>query len=254
MSARIRFEVGQVVKRPRGDPELLIHRTRVLVAAGVATLEAAPAPDPGDVAFPRLDGRGGRQVLAEDGPGALARLLAPVAALHRVRLDGLAAFDPAARIRPRLRPGDELSRAALQRALQHLAELEVRSNAVTAHGDFHLGQLLETADDAVWLLDLDDLSEGPPEADLGNFAAHLATTPGFDQGSFGEVVRRWLAEVCAAYPGAANRRLASAFQHLALLRRGVKLRARDGTPEVLIEAANLVLEGGLETDPSHQAP
>lgn len=144
-----------------------LHRAETLRATGIAT-PAATRIAPDALAFPRLDGRSGT-ALATD----LTTLLAPLAALHRVAVPGLAPHDPFHRIRPRLANAP----AAL---LARIEALETEGNptpSVTIHGDFHPGQVIVAPDGTGWLIDLDDLARGTPEADLGNLLAYLLTAP-----------------------------------------------------------------------------
>jgi len=55
-------------------------------------------------------------------------------------------------------------------------EESVPTGTATLHGDLHVGQFVQDRMEKVWVVDLDDLALGPPEADLANFTAHLATS------------------------------------------------------------------------------
>jgi thiamine kinase-like enzyme len=55
-----------------------------------------------------------------------------------------------------------------------------------AHRDLHDGQLLQTADGSILLLDLDLLSAGAPELDLGNLGVHLVLRAWQGRGSVEE--------------------------------------------------------------------
>ena len=79
-----------------------------------------------------------------------------------------------------------------------------------------------------WLLDLDDIAAGPPEADIGNLIAHLATRPDTRLASPAAGLSHWQRRVIATLPPGARldpARLA-AYRELALARRLLKGRAR----------------------------
>lgn len=114
----------------------------------------------------------------------MARILAPLAPLHRVSpLPRVADHDPWRRVDPRiaLLTGDCRRRVETvrQRLLNALAMLPATSNRLL-HGDFHLGQVIVPEHEDAWLLDLEDVAVGVREADFGNLAAYLATS--FDTG------------------------------------------------------------------------
>lgn len=165
----VSMEETRVVKVYPATPlsDAALHRANTLRAAGIAT-PAATRIAPDALAFPRIDGRSGT-ALASD----LATLLAPLAALHRAAVPGLAPHDPFHRIRPRLNHAPTALRARIE-------ALETAGNpapSVTIHGDFHPGQVIAAPDGTGWLIDLDDLAHGAPEADLGNLLAYLLTAP-----------------------------------------------------------------------------
>ena len=164
-------------------------------------------------------------VIAE-GAGALGPLIRAVSTLHAAGVTGLDPFDPLTRIRPRLVGGD-----APWMSDWIARHMPPPSAPGLVHGDFHAGQLIRDRQGAVWILDLDDLALGPPEADIGNFAAHLATRPETRRGhpiaGFGD----WLGGIVAHYSGA-DHDLADRYGRIALLRRGLKL-AEAGDDTVL---------------------
>jgi len=203
----------------------LIARTKALIAAGVPTPEARPGPGPGVVRFERIRGEPGLSVVSGASDG-LAALLEPLAALHGAEVPGLEAYDPLHRIRPRLAGGGEPW-------IDEWIGRHTTSGrpAGPVHGDFHAGQLVRDAGGRVWVLDLDDLALGSPEADLGNFAAHLATRPETRQGDPLPGFERWLTRVLRHRP-VADRDLAASYGKIALLRRGLKL-AEQGDASVL---------------------
>ena len=193
-----------------------LRRSRVLRGQSVPTPDARPGPTPTALVFDRIEGRTGHDMIGRDtGP-----LMNAVSLLHAARVPELAALDPLRRIRPRL----ALTEVPLLRAL---AEGPVPRGRAVLHGDLHVGQFVVEPSGAVWLVDLDDLAIGPPEADLANFAAHLGTTepgPGIAARAL-QVRQAW---------EATGQRIDNAvftrFLQLALLRRHLKLRAA-GRPD-----------------------
>lgn len=126
----------------------------------------------------------------------------------------MSAYDPMSRIRTRLALTDDP-------LLRSYAEGPIPTGHALLHGDLHVGQFIQEPWGKVWVLDLDDLALGPPEADLANFAAHLSTTdpgPGI-AGWAGQVCREW-----ASLGGALEPTVFARFLHLALVRRHLKLR------------------------------
>lgn len=187
-----------------------MRRSSGLRAAGVPTPAVlSPSGDKG-LCFENVEGQSGQALLSED----LAPLLSVVARLHRASLPNLPAFDPFLRIRPR---------AALATALpaDDILSEPVPDGHTTLHGDLHVGQFIQSRDGDVWIVDLDDLAVGPPEADLANFAAHLATS----QPS--RSIRDWSDRVCNAWAtlgDPVDHDVFARFLRFALLRRHLKLR------------------------------
>jgi len=220
-----------------GAARLLAERTRTLRAAGVSTPEARLAAGSATLSFPSIEGESGLALIAAQGAGCLPRLLEPLRALHLAAIAGLAPFDPAAKILNRLRPGDPERR--LHDLLVRVSEHGGTARTGTVHGDFHAGQLVVDAAGQAWLLDLEDLAVGAPEADLGNFAAHLATRPETRRGAAATGFETWLADTIGAYAAigtAADPLLARLHGQLALIRRALKLREA-GDPELAAELA-----------------
>ena len=160
--------------------------------------------------FQRIEGKTGR-ALAE---GDLAQLLSVVARMHSVSLPGLPKFDPFLRVRPRATLPTRLPVRDI------LAEPVPRGRA-TLHGDLHVGQFIHGSDGTMWVVDLDDMALGPPEADLANFTAHLATS--LPERSTPD----WSDRVCQAWAGIGqflDHNSFACFLRFALLRRHLKLR------------------------------
>lgn len=144
-----------------------LARAIALSAAGIAT----PRPDaltPTALAFPRLDGHSGPDLLAD-----LPTLLSPLLALHSTALPGLPRHDPFRRISPRL----SLAPPPLRARIATLTALPRPQPTTPIHGDFHPGQVIADPDGTAWLIDLDDMALATPEADLGNLLAWLLTAP-----------------------------------------------------------------------------
>lgn len=142
-----------------------VRRSMALRAQGLAT--PAARCEGRMVLFDRLDGVSGL-ALEQTAPDPWLR---PLAQLHLCHLDGLSLAEPLRRIRPR---NALLTSSVLADALSRLAESPPRGTTLL-HGDFHLGQLIRDDAGQVWMVDLDDLCLGPPEADLANLIANLAT-------------------------------------------------------------------------------
>lgn len=187
-----------------------LRRTKFLRAQSVQTPASKPGPTPSELIFDTVDGRSGHDLIGQD----LRPLLQSVAQLHRSRIPKLAPFDPILRIRPRL----PLTDVPLFR---NIAKGPLPQGRALLHGDLHVGQFIVTPRDAVWMVDLDDLAIGPPEADLANFTAHLATTEP------GPGIAAWSQRVCEAWAMIGQSLDEPVFQRylqLALLRRHLKLR------------------------------
>ncbi|MFK7941473.1 MAG: phosphotransferase family protein [Paracoccaceae bacterium] len=193
-----------------------LRRTKLLRAQSVQTPAAKPGQTPCELDFDRVAGRTGRDLIGQD----LKPLLQSVAELHRASVPDLAPFDPLVRIRPRL----ALTRVSV---LREIVNGPVPAGNSVLHGDLHVGQFIVAPEGAVWLVDLDDMAVGPPEADLANVTAHLATTEP------GPGIEAWSRRVCdpwTALGHTADRPVFARYLHLALLRRHLKLR-ETGRPD-----------------------
>lgn len=193
-----------------------LRRTRALRRQSVPTPAAEQGAKADVLVFERVEGQTGRALIGAD----MKPLLRVVRRLHAATVSGLPVFDPLLRIRPRL----ELTERA---ALRGLLDGPVPSGMSVLHGDLHVGQFIAKPSRDVWIVDLDDLALGPPEADLANFAAHLATTEP------GPGIAGWATRVCgewAALGGAVEESVFAWYLQLALLRRHLKLRAA-GRPD-----------------------
>lgn len=203
-----------------------LRRTEWLRAKGIRTPDARPGATPDALTFDHITGSARFDLIATT---PMPALLAPLAALHDLPAISVPRFDPLLRIRPRLRANDPgwLTAALSQHGMDELG------GTALLHGDFHVGQLIGDDAGVVWLIDLDDLACGPLEADLGNFIAHLATSPEADRGHFAESLVFWRREVLdgwAALGRGYDRVRVDRFLRLALIRRHLKLRAT-GRPD-----------------------
>lgn len=160
--------------------------------------------------FDRIEGRTGRDLIGGD----LGCLLSTLGNLHRAHMGDLPRYDPLLRVRPRL----ALTAVA---ALRGIVDEPVPPGSATLHGDLHVGQFILEKSGTVWIVDLDDLAVGPPEADLAGFTAHLATTlPGCGIAAWsGRLCRTWVGQGCNL-----DRTVFAQFLRFALLRRHLKLR------------------------------
>lgn len=193
-----------------------LRRTRVLRRQSVQTPATRLGPDPTTLVFDRIEGRTGRDLIGHP----MAPLLREVAGLHGATVPDLPVYDPLLRIRNRLK-------LASEPLLRDIARGPVPAGGAVLHGDLHVGQFMLEPSGTVWLVDLDDMAFGPPEADLANFAAHLATT------MLGPGIAVWARQVCEAWTTlgrAVDPAVFTRFLHLALLRRHLKLR-QTGRPD-----------------------
>lgn len=220
------------------------RRSSILRGAGVATPAARPVGR--TVEFDRIEGTSGLPLLN----AASEDWLRPLAALHRCRIDGITPCDPIRRIFPRL---DLLTNPQLGDALDRLAP-DTPQGQTLLHGDFHMGQLIKGADGKVWVVDLDDLCLGPPEADLGNLIANLATQPGLPA-DFPARLAHWRQRILDAWTVICAPPCMATLEHhlvLALIRRHLKLREA-GRPDFETEIASWVTRAACQISPSGSA-
>lgn len=224
------------------DAREAARRANDLAALGVAT-PTARLSGGRDVSFRRIDGVSGLR-LAQRPPEEWLR---PLTGLHRARLAGAAAYDPILRIRPRVHL---ISHSGVGAALERLGGGAPLGGALL-HGDFHLGQLVRSVDGAVWIIDLDDLATGPPDADIGNLIANLATQPELG-GTFEDRLTRWRATIISCWRvvgGEPELPALDRFIALALIRRHLKLREA-GREDFETEIARVVTSAADRISPS----
>ena len=225
--------------------DALVRRTERLRASGLHTPPARHDRARRELVFAWCEGTPGRAALRErvarTGAGwsrmpreALAPVLEPLARLHALAADGLelAALDPWRRIDARLgalAPRRAARAGAVRRTLGGALASAAPADMRPVHGDFHAGQVV-LGDAQPWLLDLDDLGLGPPEADLGNFVAHVVTSEDLFTGDVRDGVSAVGTIVADVYQGLSGRRCETsamcAHAAVALLRRALKLGER----------------------------
>ncbi len=230
---------GVFHKRLRAPEEMpaLLRRTDALRSAGIPTPAICQTDDAGMVAFDHIRGIGGKDLIARHGAAALPHILRPLAQLHETLVPALPEHDAYARIRQRL---GSTTPPWISRTAERCRET-AKSAAMltTVHGDFHAGQVIRDDDGVVWLLDLDDLALGPPEADLGNFVAHLATWVGTRRDTVRDGFDYWRHAAQGAFSDTGGRyqaALVASFGRLALIRRALKL-AEQGDRSVVGEVS-----------------
>lgn len=250
------------VTRHRGEarksvsPELgewLERTANALRKHSVPTPEARFDASAQTLRAPWIGGRQGYEVLEEENniDPFIVKAATVVAHLHRVPVSSLdlAGFDPWKKIEPRLR-----NRASLPNVVQGPAEEAIEMlrkrapgdprRTVTVHGDFHIGQIVFGSDGVTWLLDLEDMAFGEPEADLANFAAHLATSKDSQNLDLLREFRCWLALLANAWSMASETETDRArlkwYGAAALLRRALKLCERGRFAQDVTTAARAV--------------
>ncbi len=193
---------------------------RSLAAQGVGVPTPAVLGQTGPLAlcFNRVDAHG---------QPTLAEMIGVLRQPHRMPKDGLGRFDPFLRIRPRLGGAPAAVRVAIDGLIAQGAVLNWPETAAI-HGDFHPGQSIRDGLGKVWLVDLDDMALAPPEADLGNLAAWLATQKPGDLGA----LKQSALEQVLAHSLDADAPLTGHFCQIALIRRSLKL-AEKGHPWVI---------------------
>ena len=202
-----------------------IARARSLAAirAGVPTPAVLPGGGPTSLLFDRID---------TGVAPSLARVIDAVQRLAGMPTDGLTRFDPFLRIRPRLEAAPTHIRRLCGDLVDRDAALDWPALTVI-HGDLHPGQCLQDGTGKVWLVDLDDLALGPPEADVGNLAAWIATSV---EGHLEAQTRVAMVKLQALSPQA-DPALIQHFCQIATLRRALKL-AEKGRPWALAQLSS----------------
>ena len=187
-----------------------LRRATLLAGQGIATPRASRGAAVDEVLFEHIDGATGAALI----PGETQNILQLLASLHSTDVPGLASYDPFLRVHTRLHLNQALP-------IQDIVEETVPTGTATLHGDLHVGQFIKDKHGIIWVIDLDDLAKGPIEADLANFAAHLATSEQF--GGF----EYWFDEIRLAWRRQGQNlddEVFKRFFRFALVRRHLKLR------------------------------
>jgi len=194
--------------------ERAVARSRSLIANSVRTPAALfTSADTNSIHFELIDGEGGDLFVETE----LADVLDALLGIHAATVDGLPTFDPLARIR------DRMASCTSTPMRQVVGETVAKPGSSTLHGDFHVGQIIRDRAGSIWVVDLDDMAMGPPEADLGNFTAHLATR----SPDRGLEVDQWVDQILYQWRLLNTQIDEECFQRylaLALIRRHLKLR------------------------------
>lgn len=221
-----------------------VRRSMDLRTQGLATPVAHR--DCQTVVFDRIVGTSGLPLVE----AVAVDWLRPLAILHRCTVDDIPPCDPIRRIRPRL---DLLTNPEIAEALTHLSR-GVPAGGALLHGDFHLGQLIRDGQGTVWMIDLDDLCLGPPEADLANLIANL-TTQSTLEADFRGRMTLWRARIVEAWTTLAAAPDHGILEHhlaLALIRRHLKLREA-GRVDFETEIAGWVTRAACRISPYDSA-
>ncbi len=219
------------------EAENLILRATAIARAGGNTPVPSYCPDRNAVSFPVVDGTSGMALVDEL---ALTDLLSPLQAIRRAEIAELPIFEPFAKITPRL--GTKAPQWLITRIVK-LLDRPLEPGGVV-HGDFHCGQMIRDVSDRLWVIDLDDMAQGPIEADLGNLAAHLATRPETGCRNLAQDLLFWSAEVQDAWTElgeTCDPHLFLRHVDIAVTRRAMKLHDVRGETEVLDRLEHLPL-------------
>jgi Phosphotransferase enzyme family len=192
---------------------------------GVLTPNATHGAGSRLVQFDLIAAETGLVAFSREAKAVLPLMMKSLVTLHAVKpCEGVEPYEPLRKITPRLTAGHNPLRPLLSEALNELETLKVEAGLI--HGDLHVGQFLLDGEEKCWLIDFDDVAIGDPAADLGNFAAHLATRPETSGGAPLVSMRHWLAVVLYNYRqagGFASAHSADVYGRLALVRRALKL-------------------------------
>lgn len=192
--------------------------------------------------FGLIEASAGLDVFLRQGTSALSTMMQSLVALHSVTsLQDIPRYQPLMKVTPRLsQSGQQVLAPIVSRALDELRGLPEEARVI--HGDLHANQFLIEEDRECWIIDLDDLAIGDPAADLGNFAAHLATRPETAGDEPLHSMQQWLAQALHEYHKAGGSVLAQsadAYGRIALVRRALKLQ--EARPDTFSESLMLSL-------------
>ncbi len=218
----------------------VIRRSRIARHGGVITPSITSVNNNHTVEFERIDGECGIELLQKN---RLRDLIAPLIELHKIDQDKLPRFDTFLRIDPRV--------AAFSIPEALVLEIQKRKKVAfpvtgVVHGDFHLGQLIRDSSGKCWIIDLDDMATGSPEADLGNLAAYLATHPATMGDSVSASLRYWENQITGAWNDLGQiyqENWLQYFMHVALIRRTLK-RVESGDDSLMGDCMSTLLTPG----------
>jgi aminoglycoside phosphotransferase (APT) family kinase protein len=181
--------------------------SRWLASSGVPAVRAAPGR-----ALVEVDGRAVTfwSPLPAHRPGASVAVARALRRLHSLPLPtapALPPLDPFRRVEPRLRRSPLLTSGQRDRVLQRLtglraeyARLPPGLPAAVVHGDAWAGNVVETVDGDVVLLDLVRVGIGPPEWDLVATALNRSTFGIMDEAEYEAFAAEYGLDVLA-WPG-----------------------------------------------------
>jgi Phosphotransferase enzyme family len=119
------------------------------------------------------------------------------------------------------------------------------------HGDLHARQVIQDKTTGVWwLIDLDDVALGSPEVDIGNFCAHIASTPAINGTSVNHAFEIMTALCLDTYDGSLAQRSINLFGSAALVRRALKCAEQLGSQarvEMILLAAQHLIQIGCNS-------
>lgn len=218
----------------------VIRRSKVVRRSGGVTPNIKSVKNNHTVEFEHIDGECGIELLEKT---KIRELIAPLIDLHKTDQNKLPLFDPFLRIDPRV--------ATFSIPQELIREIQIRKRAVfpvtgVVHGDFHLGQLIKDSSGKCWIIDLDDMATGPPEADLGNLTAYLATHPATMGDSVPISLRYWKNQITGSWNDLGQiyqENWLRYFTHVALIRRTLK-RLEAGDNSLMGDCISTLLASG----------
>jgi aminoglycoside phosphotransferase (APT) family kinase protein len=235
--------------------ELVLAVTAKLRLAGVPVPETSKDATTGALRQPWIEGPTLRESLIAAGPMRTVKdftrqrqnihgVMRALVKLHgaETSASGLRRFDPFRLIDPRLETDllGTLSSENRKLAGDMRVRLGERLTGFTTsgliHGDLHAGQVIQDrATGTWWLIDLDDVSIGPPEADIGNFCAHMASTPAINGIDMIGAIKAMTKLCIIAYDGTLEPGAVKAFGAAALVRRALKCAERHGSDKRIFQ-------------------
>ncbi len=225
-----------------GSIASVVALTRELRFIGIPTPETSADFHAHGIRFPWIDGPTMKQRLEQAEPGRSLQDLPSMAGhlgaamkilreLHGADISrhDLTNFKPFRHIDWRLGHSNLINQPPLfqSNAMELRAILKARMPELTGrsviHGDFHVGQLIQDRTSKKWwLIDLDDVARGCPEADVANFCVHLATSRTIVSEGVRTAYPAIMAIAVDAYGKSLDSDLLKIFAALTFLRRALK--------------------------------